>query len=190
MGRKSKISRLPPDVKAYVEGLIREGRLTLDELIANLRERFPVQEQAGELPSRAAMHRYSQAVEEQLANVRDSTQAATMFYDAFPDREDKRSAAVISMIQTQFFDAMVSLKKATAEGVDTAERLKLLGVVAKNMASLTNSSVNLKQHQSAVEADIRKQLLAEQSAKLDAMGSKGGVTEDTKKAIREALGIT
>ena len=37
--------------------------------------------------------------------------------------------------------------------------------------------------------DERKKLLAEQSAKLDAMGNKGGVTEETKRAIREALGI-
>ena len=31
--------------------------------------------------------------------------------------------------------------------------------------------------------------LEEQKAKLDAMGNKGGVTEETKRAIREALGI-
>ena len=43
--------------------------------------------------------------------------------------------------------------------------------------------------QQQVEA-ARKRLLEEQRAKLDAMGSKGGVTEETKIAIREALGIT
>ena len=40
-----------------------------------------------------------------------------------------------------------------------------------------------------MEKDTRDRLLAEQRAALDAMGSKGGVTEDTKRAIREALGI-
>ena len=35
----------------------------------------------------------------------------------------------------------------------------------------------------------REKLLEEQAAKLDAMGSKGGVTEETKRAIRESLGI-
>ena len=37
--------------------------------------------------------------------------------------------------------------------------------------------------------DERKKLLAEQSAKLDALGKKDGVTQETLTAIREALGI-
>ena len=37
--------------------------------------------------------------------------------------------------------------------------------------------------------DERKKLLAEQSAKLDALGKKDGVTPETLTAIREALGI-
>jgi hypothetical protein len=40
-----------------------------------------------------------------------------------------------------------------------------------------------------VEEETRKRLLEEQRAKLDALGNKGGVTDETKKAIREALGI-
>jgi len=65
----------------------------------------------------------------------------------------------------------------------------MLSAAAKNIATLTRSSVNLKQFQAKVEDDTRKRLLEEQRAKLDAMGSKGGVTEDTKRAIREALGM-
>jgi hypothetical protein len=49
--------------------------------------------------------------------------------------------------------------------------------------------VNLKQFQAKVEKDARESLLAEQRAKLEAMPNKGGVTADTKAAIREALGI-
>ena len=43
--------------------------------------------------------------------------------------------------------------------------------------------------QAKVEEAARKQLLDEQRAKLEAMPSKGGVTPETKAAIREALGI-
>jgi hypothetical protein len=49
-------------------------------------------------------------------------------------------------------------------------------------------SLNLKERRSVAE-EARRKLLEEQSEKLKAMGSKGGVTEDTKRAIREALGI-
>ena len=48
---------------------------------------------------------------------------------------------------------------------------------------------NLKKFQAEVEEATRKKLLAEQAAKLAAMPTKGGVTEDTKQAIRAALGI-
>lgn len=47
MGRKSSISRLPKDVKSYIEGQLAEGRCTLDELIADLHARFPSHQQAG-----------------------------------------------------------------------------------------------------------------------------------------------
>ncbi|MDF5986513.1 DUF3486 family protein [Pseudomonas aeruginosa] len=36
MGRKSSISRLPDQVRAYIEGRLADGRMTLDELIADL----------------------------------------------------------------------------------------------------------------------------------------------------------
>jgi hypothetical protein len=49
--------------------------------------------------------------------------------------------------------------------------------------------VNLKKFQAEVEVAARKKLLEEQKAKLDAMGVKAGVTEETKLAIRQVLGI-
>lgn len=185
MGRKSKLSRLPTEVQAYIESKLREGRLTLDELIADLHLRFPAQAQDGSLPRRATVHRYRQDIEEQLAAVRDSTQAATMFYDAFPDHEDKRSAAVISMIQTQFFDAMVQMKKATADGVDPADRLVLLGKVSKSMASLVNSSVGLKQYQAKVLERTQEAV-----ANVEKIAKKGGLSAEASAELRrEILGI-
>ena len=59
MGRKSSVDRLPPQVKAHLNRRLREGRLTLDELIADLRTTFPDQAGQGELPSRSALHRHS-----------------------------------------------------------------------------------------------------------------------------------
>ena len=41
----------------------------------------------------------------------------------------------------------------------------------------------------AIEDAARKKVLEEQRAKLEAMPTKGGVTAETKAAIREALGI-
>ena len=49
--------------------------------------------------------------------------------------------------------------------------------------------MNLKKFQAEVEDRARRQLLTEQEAKLAAMPNRGGVTDETKAAIRQALGI-
>lgn len=189
MGRKSKLSRLPVEVKAYIEGKLADGRLTLDELIADLHTRFPAQQQAGELPSRAAVHRYGQKLDRRLAAIRASTEAAKIIQAQAGDNKDARSEALTALIQTELFEAILNLQEADDPDMDLGDRVGMLSTAAKNIATLTRSSINLKQFQAKVEDETRKKLLEEQRAKLDAMGNKGGVTEDTKKAIREALGI-
>lgn len=189
MGRKSTIARLPVEVKAFIEGHLAQGRLTLDELIAALRERFPSHDGAGELPSRAAVHRYGQKLERRLSAIRASTEAAKLIQAQAGDDKDARSEALTALVQTELFEAILSLQEADDPEADPADRVAMLSSAAKNIATLTRSSVNLKQFQAKVEEDTRRRLLEEQRAKLDAMGNKGGVTAETKAAIREALGI-
>ncbi|MFT7722252.1 MAG: DUF3486 family protein [Roseateles sp.] len=88
-----------------------------------------------------------------------------------------------------FCELILALQEADDPEADAGERVAMLSTAAKNIATLTRSSINLKVFQAKVEADARQALLEEQRAKLEAMPSKGGVTEDTKRAIREALGI-
>ena len=190
MGRKSSISRLEPDIKAYIEAKLSEDRLTLEELIADLRRQFPGAAAAGELPSRHAVGRYRKHLDERLAAIRASTEAAKIIRATVGDREDARSEALLAMIQSELFDSIMLLQSATAEGVDPAERVDLLSKAGKHIATITRASVQDKRYQAEAVAAIRAELLAEQRAKLDAMGNKGGVTEETKQAIREALGIT
>ncbi|AAQ13948.1 small terminase subunit [Pseudomonas phage B3] len=189
MGRKSSISRLPDQVRAYIEGRLADGRMTLDELIADLQAQFPSQAEAGELPSRAAVHRYGQKLERRLAAIRASTEAAKLIRAQAGDDLDARSEALTAMIQSELFESIISLQEAGDEEMDPADRVGLLASAAKNIATLTRSSVTLKKFQAEAEERARQALLAEQKAKLDAMPSKGGVTEATKQAIREALGI-
>lgn len=191
MGRKSTISRLPLDVKAFIEGQLAEGRCTLNELIDALHQRFPSHQESGDLPSRAALGRYGQKLERRLSAIRASTEAAKIIQAQAGDNKDARSEALTALIQTELFEAILNLQEAddTEKPMDPGDRVGMLSTAAKNIATLTRSSVNLKQFQAKVEEETRRKLLEEQRAKLDAMGNKGGVTEDTKKAIREALGI-
>lgn len=187
MGRKSKISKLTPDIKAHIERLIASGQYTIDELLDELRRAYP--SKAAELPSRAGLGRYSKDIERVLQNVKASTAATKLIQAEAGDNQDARSEGLTALVQTQFFEVLMTLQEASADGVDPADRVKLLGNAARNVAALSRSSVNLKKFQGEVEEATRKKLLAEQAAKLSAMSSKGGVTQETQKTIREFLGL-
>jgi Protein of unknown function (DUF3486) len=187
MARKSTISRLEPAVKAHIEGVLAAGKLTLDELIADLQARFPAQK--SELPSRSAIHRYGQKLERRLSAIRASTEAAKLIQEQAGDDKDARSEALTALVQTELFEAILQLQEADEPDTEPGDRVAMLSMAAKHIATLSRSSVNLKKFQAEVEERTRKAVLEEQRAKLDAMGSKGGVTEETKAAIRAALGI-
>ena len=186
MARKSSVDRLPEDIKAYIQGQLADGGMTLDELIADLQARGP----AHDLPSRSAVGRYGQKLERRLAAIRASTEAAKIIRAQAGDEMDARSEALTAMIQSELFESIIALQEAGDEEMDPGERVGLLASAAKNIATLTRSSVTLKKFQSEAEDRARRALLEEQKAALAAMPIKGGVTEETKQAIREALGIT
>lgn len=190
MARKSSIKRLPEDVRSYIEGRLAEGRLTLDELIADLQGRFPKASEAGELPSRSAVHRYGQQLERRLAAIRASTEAAKIIRAQAEDREDARSEALTALIQAELFESIMSLQEATDEEVDSSERVELLSKAAKNIATLSRSSVNLKKFQADVEEATRKRVLAEADAKLQATARAQGMDESQVEFWRmKVLGI-
>ena len=187
MGRKSSIDRLDPEIKAYIQAMLASGSQTLDELIADLQARFPAA--AHTLPSRSAVGRYGQKLERRLASVRATTEAMRLVREHAGDEMDARSEALMAMVQTELFEAMMALKEADDPDTDPAERVALLSTAGKHLATLTSGSVRLKRYQAEAEERGRKKLLEEQRAKLEAMPNKGGVTADTKAKIREALGM-
>lgn len=189
MGRKSSIDRLPDTIKAYIQGQLADGSMTLDELITDLRTRWPDEAASGDLPSRSAVGRYGQKLERRLAAIRASTEAAKIIRAQAGDREDARSEALTAMIQSELFESIMQLQEASDEAMEPAERVGLLSAAAKNIATLTRSSVALKKYQEEAADRARRELLEQQKAALAAMPVAAGVTEETKKAIREALGI-
>ncbi|QSI33319.1 DUF3486 family protein [Variovorax sp. RKNM96] len=190
MGRRSSIHRLPAEIKDYIEAVLATGALTLKEIIDDLRARFPVDAAEGNLPSRSALQRYGSKISRRIATIKASTEAARLISEQAGDSQDARSEALTALVQSQLFDAILSLQEATEPGVDQAKRIEMLGTTAKNIASLTRSSVNLKKFQAQVEADTRRKLREEQGIKLAEFGAKRVISEDTIAAIRKAvLGI-
>lgn len=195
MGRKSTISRLPAEVKTYIEAMLATGAQTLDELIADLQARYPAEASTGQLPSRSAVHRYGQKLDRRLTAIRASTEAAKMIQAHAGDDKDARSEALTAMVQTELFEAILALQEADeldADGnpPDPGDRVALLSKAAKNIATLTRSSVNLKVFQAKVEEDTRRKLMEEQRAKLAELGTSGEVDQATlDKVIKAAYGL-
>jgi len=186
MGRKSSISRLPAPVKSHIEKVLAAGKHTLDELIADLQARFPHEARAGELPSRSAMHRYGQKLERRLAAIKASTEAAMLIREQAGDDRDARSEALTALVQTELFEAILALQEADDPEADQQDRVALLSKAAKNIATLTRSSINLKIFQAKVEEAARKALLQEQRAKLDELGKSGEVPPEVLARVIKA----
>lgn len=183
MARRSSIENLPDDVRRWLDrALSAKGFAEYQVLERHLRDK-------GHDISKSAIHRYGQKLERRLAAIKASTEAAKLIAEVTPDDKDARSEALTSIIQTELFEALVNLQEASDEKIDPAERIAMLSSAAKNIATLSRSSVNLKRFQAEAEERGRQKLLEEQRAALAAMDNKAGVTEATKQAIREALGI-
>ena len=182
MGRKSSIDRLDPEIKAYIQAMLASGSMTLDELIADLQARFPAAATAGDLPSRSAVGRYGQKLERRLSAIRASTEAAKLIQQHAGDDKDARSEALTAMVQTELFEAILMLQEADEQGedgekIDHEKRVEVLSKAAKNIATLTRSSINLKEFQAKVEEAARRKLLAEQEANLQEVAKAQGMDE-------------
>ncbi len=185
MGRKSSISRLPTEVKAYIEAMLATGAQTLDELIADLQERYPAVASGGNLPSRSAVHRYGQKLDRRLSAIKASTEAAKLIRAQAGDDEDARSEALTALVQTELFEAILNLQEADDPDLDPGERVGMLSSAAKNIATLTRSSVGLKKFQ----GEVRQRAQAA-AANVEKIAKKGGLSaESVEQLRREILGI-
>lgn len=187
MGRKSTITRLDPEIKAYIEAMLAMGSQTLDELISDLRERFPAAANSGTLPSRSAVGRYGQKLERRLSAIRASTEAAKLIQASAGDDKDARSEALTALIQTELFEAILDLQEADDPDLDVGERVGMLSSAAKNIATLTRSSVNLKKFQAEVEVAARKKAFEDAAQTASKSAKLQGLSADGVKALRAAI---
>lgn len=180
MPPRSKIKALPKAVKDWLDkALIEENFGGYEQLAAELKAR-------GYDVSKSAIHRHGQELERRLQAVRASTEAARMIAEAAPDDADLRSAAVVSMVQTDLFNILLTLQEAGEAKPE--DRLKLMSRAASAIAELSRASVNLKKFQADVQAKIAAKM---DSLEGEAKSGKGLFDLETLRRVREELyGIT
>ena len=177
MARRSKVEQLPQPITDAVNGLIREGR-TIDDILTHLRT------MGVEDVSRSAVGRHVKSARETFEKYRQAQEIAKVWVnklEAEPNGDVSR--LLPEMLRVVAFQTIGQMGE-TEEGANPME-VMLLAKALQHMsaAGKDHMAMELKMR------DERKKLLAEQSAKLDAMDKQAGVTPETLTAIREALGI-
>ncbi|MFT4190851.1 MAG: DUF3486 family protein [Comamonas sp.] len=185
MAGKSRIDRLQPEVKTHIQKRLREGRLTLDELIADLHTHFPAHAAQGELPSRSSVGRYSKSLNEMAGRIREQQAMASVLVEELGENpDDKAGALMVQSITTLTTHA--SLMAAGEEDVDI-ESVRKLARAAKDVIQARKVD---RHERLAIRQAAREELLAEQRNKLDALGKSGEVDPATlKKVIQAAYGM-
>ena len=180
MGRKSKVSRMTPEARKHLEKLMREDRLTLNELLAEMRAKFPEED-----VSRSGIYRYQAGFEEMVGRMREIETAAGALVDELGEGVGDKAGALLAQAVTTLA-TNAALNAHSNDKISIKEVSELARAARAVMQARTMST----EEREAAEAAARRKLLEEQRAALEAMPIKGGVTADTKAKIREALGIT
>ncbi len=139
--------------------------------------------------SKSAVHRYGQKFERKLSAAKTATDMAIHFAENAGDDTAALSNATITLMQTEAFNALVSLQELD-ETEDKSERLLLIAKISKSMSELTRANIAQKKWESEVREKARAELLAEQAEKLNEMAQAGGMGADQVDFWRrEFLGV-
>lgn len=178
MAGKSSINRLPPMVKAYIQKLLREDRMTLDEMLEDIRTRFPNEK----TPSRSALGRFKVGFEQLNEKSRLFQEQAEAFVGALgEDSSDKTGALLVEAVSTLTYQAAMG---AHENDEVTIKEVVALTRAAKN--TMEARTLSLKERQ-AIEKATEERLIREQQGKLDALGKTGALSPETLQRIRHEV---
>lgn len=172
MPPRSKVTQLPPEVKAWldealVENSFGEYRALAEELTAR-----------GYSISKSSLHEYGKAFEEQLKSLRLVTEQARAVVQVAPDEEGAVNDALMRLTQEKMFQLLTELK-VDPKKVDLAK-------LARAVADLGKASVAQKRWQ----AEARKKALEDAAKEVSAAAKSVGLTEEAANQIRtRILGI-
>lgn len=177
MPRKSTITRKPAQVRALIDKLIREDRLTLDEMRAYVDGKFP-----GEAPARATLHRYQAGMKEISERMRAQDVAARAIVSEFGENPDDRAGALmVQAVTTVMTDVALRTNEQAETSIDDARKLAR---AAKDTIAARTSSLKERQ---AIEQAAREKLLREQAAQLDKVVKTGGLSQEKAAEFRKKI---
>jgi hypothetical protein len=167
--RRSKVTLLPKEVKAWLDQALVEGNFAgYEQLEAALAER-------GHTVGKSSLHRYGQAFEQRLQALNLASQQAKAIVQSAPDEEGAVSEALMRLVQEKLFQSLLDMQLDPSKPVDLAK-------VSKAVAELARATVNSKKWQ----AEVRSKATAAADA-VEAIGKKGGLSAEALDAIRRGI---
>ncbi|MGL5306169.1 MAG: DUF3486 family protein [Aeromonas veronii] len=168
MPPRSKVSKLPPEVKAWLDKALVEGSFSdyrgLEDQLSALG--FPI--------NRSSLCTYGQEFGERLSAIKMATEQARAVVESVPDDEGAVNEALMRLVQEHLFKLLM----AEEGNFD-------LPKIARAVAELGKASVVQKKWQAEVRAKLE-----DAAQKVEQIAKKGGMSSDVINTIRkEILGV-
>lgn len=165
MPQRSKIITLPEEVKSELDQKLLTGKFCDYSALAEW-----LQDKGFDI-SRSAIHRYGQNFEERLAAITIATEQAKAVAEAAKDDEGNMNEALIRLVQTKAFDALID--------ADSAESLPKMGTM---IAKLSKAAVDQKKWMSEIRAKTTQ--AADDVVKV---AKAGGMSEAKAEEIKQRI---
>ncbi|MFU8924910.1 phage protein Gp27 family protein [Acinetobacter puyangensis] len=180
------LRKLTDPQRKLIERLLREDRLTLNEMLDEIRAEFP----ADAIPSRSALGRAKKNFAEHARKMREIQAAAEVLVSELgEDKDDKAGAFMVQGITTLINNLVLDRLSGDEENPDASIELSVKDALALAKASreLTAArGMSIDQRQK-IERIARDKLLEEQEKNLDEAVSAKGMTEEQAMFWREKI---
>lgn len=182
MGRKSTIALLDPKIKAECDRLIREGKATIDEIVAHLRG-------LGADVPRSTLGDYKKRMEAQLRRYREAQEVAGAWVGQLGAQPDSQLGQLLAeLLKTVAFQTLAHMN----DGEAGAQPMDIM-LVAKALNDLARAQKTDHEYREKLRAAWQAELQARASqaeAEVKKVAESAGLSEEAAARIREiVLGV-
>lgn len=167
---RSTVKRLPDELRRVVDGLLGEGKYSLDQVVAHMRS-------LGANVSRSALGRYSQSYDSIAEDIRLTREMATAIGKDLAATDGDSGRLVIESLQALLLRARTQL--SAGEELD-AQELGALARAAKDLQSALRANVE-------TELRIRQTVLRDAAEAASKAAAARGLTADTVADIKASI---
>lgn len=178
MARKSSITKLAPQVRKRLEKHLRDDRLTLSEIVEDLREAFPDEL----LPSRTAVWRHKDKFQEMMRRAREQQEMASVLVAELGENPDEKAGAL--MVQSITTLATHASMLAQANDAVAIDDVRKLARAAKDVIQARKVD---RQEREAIRAAARKEALEDAAQEAESTAKQQGLSNASVAALRQAI---